>query len=50
MNLLVESLRRLYITQKVTKEQIKAFVESQKLTQEEYKYIITEDKKSPLPR
>lgn len=50
MNLLVESLRRLYMMKRVTKEQISAFVASQKLTQEEYKYIITEDKKTPLPK
>lgn len=39
MSQFVESLRRLYVAKRLTKEQIDALLVSKKITQEEYDYI-----------
>lgn len=43
MSTLVESLKRLYLKGKLTKEQIKARVVKGTITTDEYKYITGED-------
>lgn len=40
MRTLVESLRRLYLSGKLTLEQIQARLEKGTITQEEYEYIV----------
>lgn len=43
MSTLVESLKRLYTRQRLTKEQIAERVKKGSITAEEYKYITSED-------
>ena len=40
MSTLVESLKRLYTSKKVTDEKLKDMVAQGKITQEEYEYIV----------
>ena len=40
MSTLVESLKRLYASKKVTDEKLKEMVAQGKITQEEYEYIV----------
>ena len=41
-NILVESMKRLYQSRKITKTNVKVRVESGKITRDEYEYIIGE--------
>ena len=41
-NILVESMKRLYKSGKITKENVKVRVESGKITEDEYEYIVGE--------
>ena len=40
MRTFVESLRRLYVAGRITREKIASFLESGKITQEEFDYIV----------
>ena len=42
MRILVESLKRLYESGRVTKENVSARVKSGKITEDEYEYIVGE--------
>ena len=42
MRILVESLKRLYESDRVTKENVSARVKSGKITEDEYEYIVGE--------
>lgn len=45
MSIMVDSIKRLYATKKITKKQLKARVESGVITPEEYEYITGESYK-----
>jgi len=42
MSIMVESIKRLYDSKRITKKQLKDRVESEVITQEEYQYITGE--------
>lgn len=41
MNLLIESLKRLYLQGEVTSQKLNEMLKTKKITKEEYKYIIS---------